>query len=844
MKLIKRLILGTIAIVAVVLIVATVVVMNLDLNKHKDRIQQVVLDKTGRELQINGEISASLFPWIGFSLNDVTFANADGFTGEFFGKVTSSDLKVQVLPLLTGNINVKLIEFNGLELNLQRNADGKTNWDDLMATTAVVETDSGTDDVVQEVEAGAPVVAALSVGGVVIADAKVRWSDMQAGNDVALDQFNLTTGAISLSETFPFETTFKVASNSAGVASDVSASGDINVNLAENIYQLTGLKLKTTATGTALPMDSLSVALGGDLVTDLNSQTLDFSSMTGDVAGVPLQGEVHVTNMIDAPSVFGELAGGRFDAAGLLDQLKVQLPETFDRTLLIDAGFSVKFQQFDDQLLVNNLVLSSSGIAINGDFQITNLARSAVVSGTLATDAFNPGPWAKSFGVEPSDPAVLKNAQLSTSIRQSGQLLTLNDLKLVLDDFNLDGDIEIADINAAMPPVKFALKGTEIDLDRYLPATEEGDGTAPADAEPTVAQAPTPLPVELLRQLDISGDIKMGKLKVAGVTVSDIALPLLAKDGRIELNEGKAQLYDGTLFSSIALDAVSEEPLLTISTNLNGIQAEPLLEDILQDSAPLSGTAIISADLLSRGVTLEDMLARASGAITTRFTDGAVNGINLGREIRRGKALLGGEQLSAVEPEVKTDFTELSVSAEIADGVLQSDDLAFKSPLLRLSGAGTVDLPQEVVDYVLQILVTATGEGQGGKELADLNGLELPVPIRGSFSDLSVDFTGVLVNGLKADLVNQLKAKKDALLNQQKTAVAAKLQAKEDELKVRAEKERQAAEAKLELKKQELAAKAEEKKAELKQKLAEEQSAVKDKLEKNLKKGLSNLLGN
>ncbi len=847
MKLIKRLILGTIAVVAILLIVGTLVIKNLDLNRHKDRIQQVVLDKTGRELQINGEISATLFPWIGFSLNDVVFANAEGFSGDVFGKVTSSDLKVQLLPLLTGSVNVKLVELKGLELNLQRDADGKTNWDDLMATTAVVETDNGTDDVVQEVEAGAPVVAALSVGGLVVSDALVRWDDKQANTDVALDAFNLTTGAISLSETFPFDTDFNVASNSVGVASQVKASGNVNINLADNVYQLTGLQLNTSATGAILPVENLAIALGGDLVTDLNSQTLDFSSINGEIAGVPLQGEVHVTNMLETPSVFGELFSGQFDAAGLLDQLQIQLPETFDRTLLGDAGFAVKFQQSDDQLLINNIAVNSGGINIGGDFQVTNLQRSAVISGTLATEDFNPGPWAKSFGVEPSDSAVLKNARLGTSIRQSGQLLTLNDLTLVLDDFTLDGDIEIADINAATPPVKFALKGTEIDLDRYLPVTDESADEAATDTTaptPSNEQSTTPLPVELLRELDIAGDISLQKLKVAGVTVSDIMLPLLASEGRVELNEGKAQLYDGTFFSSIALDAASEEPLLTVSTNLNGIQAEPLLQDVLQDDAPLSGTGIISADVLARGTTVEDMLARASGAITTRFTDGAVNGINIGREIRRGKALLSGNQLSAVESEVKTDFTELSVSAEIADGVLQSNDLDFKSPLLRLSGEGTVDLAQQAVDYVLQILVTATGEGQGGKELADLNGLKLPVPIRGSFDELSVDFTGVLLNGLKSDLVNQLKAKKDALLGEQKAAAAAKLKAKENELKARAQREREVAEAKLAEKKQKLAREAAEKKAELKQKLAEEKNAVKDKLENNLKKGLSNLLGN
>ena len=144
---------GLAAIVIIVGVVGAVLINSLDLNLHKDKIQQVMLDKTGRELQINGEISASFFPWVGLSLQDVTLANASDFPEEVFAKVVSSDLKVELLPLIGGNLNVNLVELHGLELNLQKNQDGLTNWEDLMSNTAVVETSNGADDIVQEVEA-------------------------------------------------------------------------------------------------------------------------------------------------------------------------------------------------------------------------------------------------------------------------------------------------------------------------------------------------------------------------------------------------------------------------------------------------------------------------------------------------------------------------------------------------------------------------------------------------------------------------------------------------------------------------------------------------------------------
>lgn len=841
---------GLLLLIVIVGVAGTLLINNLDLNLHKDRIQQVVLDKTGRQLHINGEISASIFPWAGLSLSDVTLANAPEFGDQVFARVRSSDVKVELLPLIGGNLNVNLVELHGLELNLQKAADGRSNWEDLMSTTAVVES-SSSDNVVQEVEAGAPLVAALSVGGLVVTDAKVQWQDLKAGNDLSLESFNLSTGVIQISQPFHFDTDFVVASSSIGIASDVVASGEINLNLNDNVYTLSGLQLSTDATGSALPIERLKATIGADLVTDLNAQTFDLTSFSADIAGLPLSGEIHGTQLMDYPAVFGDIKTATFDAAAILDQLGIVLPGSFDQQLLSQSLLSLRFQQSADRLMINDVFASTGGIELKGDFQLSNLAQSPVVSGSVISNSFVPLPWAESFGIKPADPTVLQKAQLSTAIRQSGQLLSLNDLEITLDDFAMQGNVEFNDINAAIPPVKFALHGSSINIDRYLPALEitEGEGAGDATAEATgdapVADAAsqTLIPVELLRQISIDGKLTLEQITASGITLEDIELPLTGRDGRVEVKEARAGLYSGNLFSTLTLDATAQQPLLTASANLNGVQAAPLLADYLKGDAPLSGTGVISIDLLSRGETLDGLLSRLSGAINTRFTDGALNGVNIGREVRRAQALLSGQQLSAVETDVKTDFTELSVSAEIADGVLQSDDLSFKSPLLRLSGAGAVNMAEQSIDYLLQVLVSPTTQGQGGKELAELKGLQLPVPIRGTFTDLSVDFSGMLIDGLKSDLLNQLRSRKDALLNQQKEAVAAKLKQEEAQLKAKAAQQRAAAEAELKQKAQAELQRAERNKQQLQEKLEKEKQQLQNKLENSLKKGLSDLLG-
>ena len=133
-------------------------------------------------------------------------------------------------------LKIKSVGLQGLSLRMRREADGKTNWDDLLSATAVVETETDGGDI-QEVEAGAPVAAALSIGGLEITDADITYTDARDERYLVLNNFHLTTGAIVLSEAFAFESGFNLnSSRSANVISEIDVSGDIAINLNDNIH--------------------------------------------------------------------------------------------------------------------------------------------------------------------------------------------------------------------------------------------------------------------------------------------------------------------------------------------------------------------------------------------------------------------------------------------------------------------------------------------------------------------------------------------------------------------------------------------------------------------------------
>ncbi len=90
--------------------------------------------------------------------------------------------------------------------------------------------------------------------------------------------------------------------------------------------------------------------------------------------------------------------------------------------------------------------------------------------------------------------------------------------------------------------------------------------------------------------------------------------------------------------------------------------------------------------------------------------------------------------------------------------MVQNNDLAAKSPLLRVDGKGSANLVNETIDYLLNVNVVATAEGQGGKELADLSGLTVPMKVSGTFSDPSFapDFAGIVKARTEKEVKKQL----------------------------------------------------------------------------------------
>lgn len=728
-----------------------------DANDFKDDITAQVGQETGLELTIGGDINFSFLPWLGMQLEDVQLGNAPNYSQETFAQAEQIAVQVKLLPLLQSKIELDTITVQGLLLNLERNQAGQGNWEMLMAQPAEQPTRQPSESS-QEVSLNQ-----LSINGLDIRDAQILWDDRSAGQRYRIKEFDLETSAIQFGQPFNIDSQLQLISADPPLAAALALTGEVNFVADTQILTLRDFQL-TSDIQTEEPL----VAAAFELSTE--NTTLDLSNQA-----LLAQDLEFAINDLKAPSTGVE--GGEIVLKGVLEgdgnlyrisTLKLiadlqgdGLPGgNFDLDLTANTKVNLEKQT----LVIDKLQINTLDLQLAGHVMGQNLAAKPQFSGALQTKPFNPRQLLIRLGQtapKTADANALTKGAMRTKFAVSPGSVTLDPIKVQLDDSQLTGNLSISDLQG--PNIRFKIAIDTLNLDRYLPASgEETTHTS----ENSSSSSPTVEGVTLdpLRQLDLAGELRIGQLSAAKLKTRDIRLPITVKQSILTMQPITAKLYQGTLQSGIELDASSKQPRMTLDNVLTGIQAGPLLKDLVGKDR-LTGTAQLNSQLSWQGLDAVAIKSSLNGVSRFTFRDGAIKGINLGLLIRQAKAAITGQPLAPEHQGVaQTDFSELSGSVQLTNGLAKNNDLLAKSPLLRITGQGVANLVQEKLDYRLTTTVVSTTRGQGGEDLAQLKGIPIPIKVTGPLTEprYALDVAALL----KAQTEILVKEKQDQLKQQ------------------------------------------------------------------------------
>jgi len=379
--------------------------------------------------------------------------------------------------------------------------------------------------------------------------------------------------------------------------------------------------------------------------------------------------------------------------------------------------------------------------------------------------------------------SALPNGQMQVGIGSETLVLDLsrNAVKidgfdLRLDDIQLGGTVNVTDYS--QPALEFNLTTELLDLDALL-------GTPAVDAQVTV-EAPASvagskqedveivLPMELLRELHVSGRLSVKRLKIQNLLLENVKLNIVGKNGLLNLDPMTMDLYDGHFQGSFQIDARGQQPKYRISEELNGVQMGKLMTDYIGEDR-VSGEMAAKLAITTRGEWLSELKKNSNGAVSIALKDGALKGFNLRYSIDKAKAKLR-KQPEPPKQVQSTDFSSLSLSGRIKKGVFSSNDLNLQAPLLRIGGEGKADLNDNTVDYLVNAKLVGTVAGQGGGGKDELKGLLIPVAIKGPFESPDIDVQlDKMLKGIAAKRLSDEQAKMKAEIEKQKVELQRQL---------------------------------------------------------------------
>jgi AsmA protein len=340
-------------------------------------------------------------------------------------------------------------------------------------------------------------------------------------------------------------------------------------------------------------------------------------------------------------------------------------------------------------------------------------------------------------------PAYLaKGLSLDGTATYAGKAFALKSMTAKLGDAALAGSIS-ADLSGEIPAITASLAGQTLDIDALLGKPAGGGAASGSGGGGASGWSDAKSDFSALKSVNARLALSAQRIVYQQIKAGPVTIQATIAGGKLNLQVPTLKLYDGAGTASLAVDASGKIPLEAIHFSLANLDGYSFLKETASFES-IDGTAAIALDLTTSGASQRAIVEALAGTAKVEFTNGASRGINIAKTVRSlSTGILSGWQESGSE---KTDFAALGASFKIAKGQAETTDLHLAGPLVRMTGAGTVDLPAQALKFRVDPQVVASLEGQGGK--TDLAGLGVPIMIAGPWSKPSIypDIAGILQN--------------------------------------------------------------------------------------------------
>ena len=317
--------------------------------------------------------------------------------------------------------------------------------------------------------------------------------------------------------------------------------------------------------------------------------------------------------------------------------------------------------------------------------------------------------------------------------QESHKRLSFNQISLTANDSTLSGQAQVT--LTEKPEWQLRLQFPQLNLDNLIPLNETANGENGA-AQQGLSQSTLPRPV-ISSRIDepayqglqgFTADILLqaSNVRWRGMNFTDVATQMTNKSGLLEITQLQGKLNGGQVSLPGTLDATSINPRINFQPRLENVEIGTILK-AFNYPISLTGKMSLAGDFSGADIDADAFRHNWQGQAHVEMTDTRMEGMNFQQMIQQAVERNGGDVKAAENFDNVTRLDRFTTDLTLKDGVVTLNDMQGQSPMLALSGAGTLNLAEQTCDTQFDIRVV--GGWNGESKLIDFL-KETPVPLR------------------------------------------------------------------------------------------------------------------
>ena len=325
------------------------------------------------------------------------------------------------------------------------------------------------------------------------------------------------------------------------------------------------------------------------------------------------------------------------------------------------------------------------------------------------------------------------HGQFRAQWQEAQKRLSFEQINLTANDSNLTGQAQVALLEK--PEWLLRLQFAQLNLDNLLPMndvmTTQNGVAQQGQNQPTLPRPVISSRIDEPAYQGLKGfaaDILLqaNNVRWRGMDFADVTAQMTNKAGLLEIIQLQGKLNQGVVSLPGTLDATASHPRIVFHPRLENVEIGTIL-NAFNYPISLTGKMSLAGDFSGADIDANAFRHTWQGTAHVEMADTRMEGMNFQQMIQQAVERNGGDVKAAENFDNVTRLDHLSTDLTLDNGVVTLDDMQGESPMLALSGAGTLNLAEQTCDTQFDIRVV--GGWNGESKLIDFL-KETPVPLR------------------------------------------------------------------------------------------------------------------